>query len=249
VEFYEQAFGLQRGFIHDSGGYAEMATGETKLAFVSIEQAGSVLPGGFTALDPGKPPVGMEIALVTADVAGIFARAVGAGAVGVLEPTEKPWGQTVAYVRDPVGTLVEIASPMGPPQPAGAQHVLTILAVEDLARSVAFYREAFGWPTRVEVPVLVEFELPDGRGLAVYVREGFGRNTNKLPQTIPDGEIGGAELYFHCDDLEALIGRLEAAGAQPLSPLAARDWGDEAAYFADPDGHVLAVARPLPPGK
>jgi predicted enzyme related to lactoylglutathione lyase len=127
-----------------------------------------------------------------------------------------------------------------------AHHVLTILAVRDLTVSSTFYREAFGWPTRVEVPVLVEFELPDGRGLAVYVREGFGRNTNQLPQEIEDGAIGGAELYFHCDDLEAVIARLEGAGARSLSPLADRDWGDEAAYFADPDGHVLAVARPLP---
>ncbi len=37
--------------------------------------------------------------------------------------------------------------------------------------------------------------------------------------------------------------RAIAAGARELSPLAPRDWGDEAAYFADPDGNVLAVAR------
>jgi len=30
-----------------------------------------------------------------------------------------------------------------------------------------------------------------------------------------------------------------------LSPLAARPWGHEAAYFADPDGNVVVVARPL----
>ncbi len=37
--------------------------------------------------------------------------------------------------------------------------------------------------------------------------------------------------------------RVRAAGGREVSPLASRPWGDRAAYFADPDGHVLAVAE------
>jgi len=125
------------------------------------------------------------------------------------------------------------------------QQTMTILAVSDLERSVGFYREVFGWPTRIKVPVLVEFELPDGRGLALYQRESFGVNTNQVPVAVPVGEIAGAELYFHCEDLEGVIDRLRAAGARELSPVAPRDWGDEVAYFGDFDGVVIAVARPL----
>ncbi len=248
VTFYEAAFGLERRFLHESGTYAEMETGDTALAFVSQEQALSVLPGGFQALDAKQPPVGMEIALVTADVPAAFTRAVEVGAVPVLEPVEKPWGQVVAYVRDLDGTLVEIASPMAPATTTASlpQQTMTILAVADLERSVSFYREVFGWPARIEVPVLVEFELPDGRGLALYTRESFGVNTNQVPVVVPSGEIAGTELYFRCaDDLEGVIERLRAAGARELSPLAPRDWGDEAAYYADFDGVVIAVARKL----
>ncbi len=36
---------------------------------------------------------------------------------------------------------------------------------------------------------------------------------------------------------------LETAGARCLSPRAVRPWGDEAAYYADPDGNVIAVAK------
>jgi uncharacterized glyoxalase superfamily protein PhnB len=50
-------------------------------------------------------------------------------------------------------------------------------------------------------------------------------------------------LYLYPDDLEAAIDRLVAAGARPLSSIALRDWGDEVAYFADPDGTVIALAR------
>lgn len=123
-------------------------------------------------------------------------------------------------------------------------HILTILAVADLERSAAFYRAAFGWPARVDVPVYVEFELPDGRGLGVYKREAFALNTGEAPQLPGSGSISGAELYFRCDDLPDAIVRVQAAGARCLSPAAIRGWGDEAAYFADPDGNVLVLARP-----
>lgn len=93
----------------------------------------------------------------------------------------------------------------------------------------------------------VELELPDGRGLGLYRREGFGRNTGQAPMAVPAGELVGNELYFHVTELETAVDRLARAGARELSPLAARDWGDEAAYFADPDGNVIVVARPVRP--
>jgi catechol 2,3-dioxygenase-like lactoylglutathione lyase family enzyme len=127
---------------------------------------------------------------------------------------------------------------------ASARHVLTILAVHDLARARRFYEEAFAWPRTVEVPVYVEHALPGGSRLGLYERMAFARNTGRPPVPTPPGEIGATELYFHVDDLEAAVARLEAAGARTLSAVAARPWGDDAAYFADPDGNVLVVARP-----
>jgi len=141
-------------------------------------------------------------------------------------------------VTDPVQAL---------PQPPPARHVLTILAVRDLARSTAFYRAAFGWPARVETPVYVELELPDGRGLGLYVREGYARNTGEMPVAVPEGAITGTELYFHVDDVADAVQRLVAAGARQLSPVGPRDWGDVAAYLADLDGNVIVVARPVAP--
>jgi uncharacterized glyoxalase superfamily protein PhnB len=42
----------------------------------------------------------------------LHARALAAGAANVSDPATKPWGQTVAYVRDQTGFLVELCTPM-----------------------------------------------------------------------------------------------------------------------------------------
>jgi len=122
------------------------------------------------------------------------------------------------------------------------RHALTILAVEDLPRAREFYRAALGVEPAVSTPVYAELALGTQR-IGVYQREGFGRNTGRAPMEIPAGEFSPCELYLYADDLEAAMARVEAAGARALDPRRARPWGDEVAYYADPDGHVLALAR------
>ena len=112
VTFYEKAFGLQQKFIHESGQYAEMDTGATKLAFAWNDLANSNFPGGFRVNELSQPPAGIEIAFTTEDVAAAYKQAVEAGAIELAQPQTKPWGQQVAYVRDLNGVLVEIATPM-----------------------------------------------------------------------------------------------------------------------------------------
>ncbi len=125
-----------------------------------------------------------------------------------------------------------------------ARHTLTILAVEDLAASKAFYLDAFGWPVTVDVPVYVELALPEGQRLGLYTRDAYAATVGGTVAAIGGAEIGPAEVYLYVDDLEAAIARVSRAGGRPLSPRAPRAWGDEAAYFADPSGHVLVVAQP-----
>lgn len=120
---------------------------------------------------------------------------------------------------------------------------LVILAVRDLARAARFYGDAFGWPVAVDAPVYREFSLPDGMRLGVYLRDAFVKNTSVAAGERVEGRTTSTELYVSVDDLDAAVARLTAAGARCLSPLAERPWGDVAAYFEDPDGNVVVVAR------
>jgi lactoylglutathione lyase len=112
VSFYERAFGLTQRFIHESNGYAELETGATRLAFVSLELAEIQLKEAPVRTSPNSAPLACEVALVTADVTALYAQALAAGATAFCEPAQKPWGQTVAYVRDLDGHLIELCSPM-----------------------------------------------------------------------------------------------------------------------------------------
>jgi len=113
LSFFESAFGLPRRFLHESGDYGELETGETTLAFASHELGNVNFPVGFVAASESSKPLGFEVALVTPTVAEAYAKALAAGAVEVKAPEAKPWGQVVSYVRCPDGTLVEICSPVG----------------------------------------------------------------------------------------------------------------------------------------
>ena len=108
VSFYERAFGVEQRFIHESGTYAEMETGPTALAFA--DEVATTNHGSFEQNRPNRKAAGAEVAFVVADVRAAFAQAISNGAVVVTEPVDKPWGQTISYVRDLNGFLVEICS-------------------------------------------------------------------------------------------------------------------------------------------
>lgn len=113
LRFYEKAFGLKARFLAEGGQYGELEVeGPVSLGFVGNAQAAGNLPDGFVANDPRSRPGGFEVGLVVDDVPAAFARAVKAGARPAAPPAAKPWGQTIAYVRDLDGVLVELCSPM-----------------------------------------------------------------------------------------------------------------------------------------
>ena len=113
ISFYERAFGLARRFIAPGGEYGELETGATTLAFAAESLIENVVPVSYAKNRKDGKPAGIEVAFTTDDVEAALQKAEDAGADVVLRPIVKPWGQTVAYVRDLNGVLVEIGTPMG----------------------------------------------------------------------------------------------------------------------------------------
>lgn len=112
VDFYKAAFGLDIRMVHGEGDYAELDTGTTSLSFCSRKLMDQL--GKRTASPEVDAPV-FEIAFETDDVEGAFHRAVTNGARPISAPEHMPWGQTISYVADINGYLVEICGPVSPP--------------------------------------------------------------------------------------------------------------------------------------
>lgn len=112
IQFYEEAFQFKRKFVTPENDYGELLTGETTIAFASIELGKSNFKKGFEKIENKPKPLGMEMAFVSEDIEKDFQRAIDAGAIEYEKITQKPWGQKVGYLKDNNGILIEICTPI-----------------------------------------------------------------------------------------------------------------------------------------
>ena len=107
--FYTTTFGIPHDFTSPDGSHAQLNTGQTKLAFATYRRAAENIPGGVQP--SGPTPANVEVLLVHEDVDAALAQALAAGCTLLAPAADKPHGQRVAFVRDPFGTLLELATP------------------------------------------------------------------------------------------------------------------------------------------
>lgn len=108
LSFYTQAFDLVPSFVHESGHFAELISSEVTLAFRSEEMAALSLQQNFQKNSTHSPLQAFEISFHVQNVDNVYQKAIEAGAISIVPPHLKPWGQLAANVRDPAGLLLEI---------------------------------------------------------------------------------------------------------------------------------------------
>lgn len=110
VEFYQRAFGLEAQVVTPM--FAQMKTGATALAFGAVSNERDELGEAASFRDnmADQDAAGIQISFISEDVGADFARAITAGAISVIAPNTKPWGQMVSRVRDINGVLIGIVS-------------------------------------------------------------------------------------------------------------------------------------------
>lgn len=111
LQFYEKAFGFERRFCTPEGDYAELQSGETTLAFAAETLAASNLSKGYVRVTKEKA-FGIELGFVVEEVERAVERVLAAGGTLYETTKVKPWGQTVAYVMDCNGFLIELCTAM-----------------------------------------------------------------------------------------------------------------------------------------
>jgi len=120
------------------------------------------------------------------------------------------------------------------------------LYVADLARSIAFYRELFGFETLLADDRMAALEVPGRQVLLLFRQGGTLRALAGPAGPIPPHDATGR---IHCafsipaGDLESWRERLASAGV-PVESESRWPRGGTSLYFRDPDGHLLELATP-----
>jgi catechol 2,3-dioxygenase-like lactoylglutathione lyase family enzyme len=104
VEFYVRVTGLAPSYYDQALGFALLGA-ERSLAVASHAAGELMLAAGYDRVR-GERVRGAEIAFWAEDVAAAFEGAVRAGATPLTPPRVMPWGQSVAYVEAPEGTIL-----------------------------------------------------------------------------------------------------------------------------------------------
>jgi catechol 2,3-dioxygenase-like lactoylglutathione lyase family enzyme len=130
---------------------------------------------------------------------------------------------------------------------------LITLAVSDLERSLAFYREGLGlssvgligtqYPGDAEnaAGAAVMFKLDGGLTLALYPRSELAKDAG-VPAVEPQsGQFSIGQLVGSREEVDAVLSAAEAAGAVLADPARERPWGIYSGYFRDPDGHLWEI--------
>ena len=109
------------------------------------------------------------------------------------------------------------------------------LAAHDMSRAVRFYQS-------------LGFELLHGGETSGFTSFRAGVSyLNLIAQPTDRTWTWWGRVIFYVADVDGLYARARAAGFTPATAPRDAEWGERYFHLADPDGHELSFARPLPP--
>ena len=121
------------------------------------------------------------------------------------------------------------------------------LGVDDLERSLAFYRDGLGLPTKgiigteFEDGAVVFFDMNEDLILALYPRSALAKDAKVQVSPPSPSELTIGQLVRSKKEVDAIMQQAEKAGAHVTDPARDRFWGGYSGYFQDLDGHLWEI--------
>ena len=127
------------------------------------------------------------------------------------------------------------------------------LAVADLERALAFYRDGLGLESRGVIGTefvgdevepngaIAMFELQGGMILCLYPRTELAKDAEIRPGPPKTGEFSIGHAVSSKAEVDAVLAQAQVAGATLTDQAHDRPWGIYSGYFRDPDGHLWEV--------
>ena len=125
--------------------------------------------------------------------------------------------------------------------------VLTI-GVEDLKRSLSFYRDGLGLKTEgivgeeFEYGTVAFLDLENGMKLALWPRKSIAHDSGLMLQHPSSTELTMGHNVTSKQEVDEVLAQAKQAGAKIVKPAQDTFWGGYSGYFQDPDGHLWEVA-------
>lgn len=122
------------------------------------------------------------------------------------------------------------------------------LGVDDLQKSLEFYRDGLGFQTQgivgeeYEYGAVVFFELQQGIKLALYPRKSIAHDSKVSLQPPSATEFTIGHNVAGKEEVDAVMKQAQEAGAKIVKPAEDTFWGGYGGYFQDQDGHLWEIA-------
>lgn len=124
--------------------------------------------------------------------------------------------------------------------------VITI-GVNDLEKSLHFYRDGLGFPTEgiigkeFEYGAVVFIQLQDNLRLALWPRKSIAHDSGLSITPASPTEMTLGHNVSSKAEVDAVMDQAKSAGAVIVKPAHDTFWGGYSGYFQDPDGHLWEV--------
>lgn len=121
------------------------------------------------------------------------------------------------------------------------------LGVDDLERSLKFYRDGLGFETegiigqQFEHGAVVFIQLSESLKLALWPRASISHDTGLALGPISVTEFTLGHNVSSAEEVDQVMSQAKSAGANIVKPAHKTFWGGYSGYFQDPDGHVWEV--------
>lgn len=124
---------------------------------------------------------------------------------------------------------------------------LITIGVNDLEKSLHFYRDGLGFPTEgiigkeFEYGAVVFIQLQDSLRLALWPRKSISHDSGLPISSASSTEMTLGHNVSSKAEVDEVMAQAESAGAVIVKPAHQTFWGGYSGYFQDPDGHLWEV--------
>lgn len=127
------------------------------------------------------------------------------------------------------------------------KYAYTILYVDDVESTLAFYTSAFGLEQKMLTPEKDYGELSTGSTVIAFASLELASSNFRKPFTVSKSEANpfGVEIAFAVEDVDQVMSRAVDVGAVIWEVPSTKPWGQEVGYLRDPNGFIIEICTAM----